>query len=201
MIRTLVAEPWALIREGLVVILNRENDIEVVGALERVQEVIPAVRIRKPHVALLAAVFPDTEGISLAQAVQAAMPECHCAILSTARSWHSLQRAVAANLDGYLVYDCQAEFLTSAVRQMAAGNKVIDPSLTFTVVDHGVSPLTEREAQALRAAAEGSTTAEIALFLRLAEGTVRNYLSRAIAKTGARNRVDAIRIAEERGWL
>lgn len=201
MIGTLVAEPAALIREGLVAVLGREIDIEVVAALQRGGEVIPAALALRPQVALLAATFPDFEGIPLAQALQAAVPECRCAILGTDRRPRDLQGALAANLDGYLIYDCPPEFLTEAIRQLAAGKKVIDPSLTFSVLGRHTSPLTAREAEALLAAAQGASTAEIALVLSLAEGTVRNYLSRAIAKTGARNRIDAIRIANERGWL
>lgn len=201
MIRTLIAEPTSLIREGLVAILGREMDIRVIAAVRQGQEVIPAAKMSRPDVALLAATFPDYEGIMLAQALQGALPECRCAILSTGRRLDDLQRAVTARVDGFLVHDCAAEFLIEAVRQLAAGNKIIDPSLTFSALAHTECPLTDREADALRAAAQGSTTAEIAVTLSLAEGTVRNYLSRAITKTGGRNRVDAIRIAGEHGWL
>lgn len=201
MIRLLIAEPMALIREGLIAILGRERDIELVAVLKLGQEVVPTARICLPHVALVAASFPGHEGIPLARALQATVPECHCAILSRRRTMHDLQRAISAGLDGFLVHDCPAEFFAEAVRKLAAGNKVIDPSLTFSARDYNVRPLTVRETQALRSAAQGFSTAEIAVHLSLSEGTVRNYLSRAIAKTGARNRVDAIRIANERGWL
>ena len=201
MIDTLIAEPTAVVREGLAAILRREVDIDVVASLQRVHEILPAARTARPRVALVAAKFPEAEGIPFARAVQAAVPDCHCAIVSTRRRLHDLQRAMAADLDGFLVHDCAAEFLTEAVRQLAAGNKVIDPSLMFSALDHRQSPLTARETDALRAAAQGFTSSEIAGHLSLSEGTVRNYLSRAITKTGARNRVDAIRIAGERGWL
>jgi two-component system response regulator DesR len=201
LIRVLIAEPTALIREGLIAILGREQDIELVAVLKLGQEVIPSARICLPHVALVAALFPGYEGIPLARAVQAAVPECHCAILSKRRAVRDLERAISAGLDGFLVHDCPAEFFAEAVRKLASGNKVIDPSLTFSARDYNARPLTVRETQALRAAAQGATTVEIAVHLSLSEGTVRNYLSRAIAKTGARNRVDAIRIANERGWL
>jgi two-component system, NarL family, response regulator DesR len=199
--RTIIAEPVDLIREGLAAILSREKDIEVVSVLKRGRDVIPAARIWRPHVALLAAAFPDYEGIPLARALQAAAPGCHCAILCISRNIRYAQRVVAADLDGFLSVDCPAGFLTMMVRQLASGNKIIDPNLTFDALDYGQSPLTTRETEVLRAAAQGSTTAEIATHMRLAEGTVRNYLSRAIAKTSARNRVDAIRIADENGWL
>lgn len=194
MIGTLVAEPTALIREGLIAILGREADIEVVAAVRRGRDVIPVARSIRPRVALLATAFGDGEGVSLARALQAAVPECRCAILSTGGRPRDVRDAI---IDGYVGYDCLPEFLADAIRQLAAGNKVVDPS----VLGRGSCPLTEREADALLTAAQGASTAEIAAVLSLAEGTVRNYLSRAIAKTGARNRIDAIRIANERGWL
>ena len=137
------------------------------------------------------------DGIAVAAGLHAAVPDCRCAMLSS--SWRSrdLRRAVAAGVRGFLVWDSPAQFLTDAVRQVAVGRQVADPRLSFGER----CPLTTREAEALRVAAEGSTTAEIATVLCLSEGTVRNYLSRAIAKTGARNRVGAIRIAGESGWL
>lgn len=201
MIRVLIAEPTALIREGLIAILGRERDIELDAVLKLGQEVIPTARARLPRVALVAAAFPGYEGISLCRALHEAVPGCHCAILSKRRAVRDLERAIAAGLDGFLVLDSPAEYFAGAIRQLAAGSKVIDPSLTCSAPDDSARPLTARETQALRAAAQGSTTAEIAEYLSLSEGTVRNYLSRAIAKTGGRNRVDAIRIASERGWL
>jgi two-component system, NarL family, response regulator DesR len=201
LIRVLIAEPTALIREGLIAILGREHDIDLVAVLKLGQEVIPAARTSLPQVALLAASFPGYEGIPLARGVRATVPGCHCAILSRRRGVRDLEQAIAAGLDGFLVRDSPAEFFTDAIRQLAAGNKVIDPGLTLSATDYRACPLTARETQALRAAAQGSTTAEIAGHLSISEGTVRNYLSRAIFKTGARNRVDAIRIASERGWL
>lgn len=201
MITVLIAEPTALIREGLIAILGRERDIELVAVIELGQEVIPAARASLPQVALVAASFPGHEGIPLARAVQATVPGCHCAILSKRRGLRDLERAIATGLDGFLVRDSPAEFFTNAIRQLAAGKKVIDPGLTLSVMDYRATPLTARETQALRAAAQGSTTPEIAGRLSISEGTARNYLSRAISKIGARNRVDAIRIASERGWL
>jgi two-component system response regulator DesR len=201
MIRTFVAEPTALTREGLVALLSRENDIELIAAVQYAADVVPAAEELKPDVALLPDSFPDHDGIAMACALRAALPLCRCAILSRTRDPRHLERAITAGVDGYLVHDCPAEFLCTAIRQLAAGNKVIDPMLAFIVVDSKANPLTLREMEALRVAAKGFTTAEIAEHLCLATGTVRNYLSRAIAKVGARNRVDAIRIADESGWL
>lgn len=197
MIRTFVAEPTTLTREGLVALLSREHDIDLIATVQRAEEVVLAARALKPDVVLLAAAFPGHDGIDIARALRAALPECRCAILSSGRRLRDVQRAIAAQVHGFLVHDCPAEILTEAIRQLASGNKVIDPGPALGAP----CPLTSREAEALKAAAQGSTTAEIAASLFLTAGTVRNYLSRAIAKTGARNRVGAIRIAEESGWL
>jgi two-component system response regulator DesR len=196
-IRTFVAEPTTLTREGLVALLSREHDIELIATVQRAEEVVSAARALKPDVVLLAAAFPGHDGIDIARTLRAALPECRCAILSSGRRLRDVQRAIAAQVHGFLVHDCPAEILTEAIRQLASGNKVIDPCPALGAP----CPLTSREAEALKAAAQGSTTAEIAASLFLTAGTVRNYLSRAIAKTGARNRVGAIRIAEESGWL
>jgi two-component system response regulator DesR len=201
MIRTFVAEPTTLTREGLVALLSREEDIELIAVVQCAEEVMPTARVLRPDVALLADAFPDHDGILIARTLHAALPRCRCAILSHTRHPRHLERAIAAQVHGYLVHDCPAEFLYAAIRQMAIGNKVIDPGLAFAMVGSRACPLTLREAEALRAAAKGFTTAEIAISLCLAAGTVRNYLSRAIAKVGARNRVEAIRIADESGWL
>ena len=196
-IRTLIAEPVTLTREGLVALLGRETDIELAATVRSRDEVLATARAVRPDVALLAAAFADRDGITVAAGMHAAVPSCRCAILSS--NWRSrdLQRAAAAGVRGFLAWDSPAQFLTDAVRQLAVGRQVVDPRLSL----REQCPLTTREADALRAAAEGSTTAEIATVLCLSEGTVRNYLSRAIAKTGTRNRVGAIRVAAKSGWL
>jgi two-component system, NarL family, response regulator DesR len=197
MIRILIAEPMTVTREGLVVLLGRESDIELAATVGHPGDVLSTARAVRPDVALLAAAFPDRDGITVAAGMRTAVPSCRCAILSSGWRPRDVQRAVAAGVRGFLVLDSPAQFLTDAVRRLAVGRQVVDPRLSL----RERCPLTTREADALRAAAEGSTTAEIAVGLCLTEGTVRNYLSRAITKTGARNRVDAIRIASESGWL
>jgi two-component system, NarL family, response regulator DesR len=197
MVRVLIAEPMTLTREGLVALLGRESDIELAATLGHREEVVSKARAVQPDVALLAAAFSDRDGIAVAAELRAAVPDCRCAILSPGWRSADLQRAVAEGVRGFLVWDSPAQFLTEAVRQLAVGRQVADPRLSFGAQ----CPLTTREADALRAAATGTTTADIATRLCLAEGTVRNYLSRAIAKTGARNRFDAIRIAGDSGWL
>lgn len=197
MIRTLIAEPVTLTREGLVALLGRETDIELAATVRSREEVLATARAVRPDVALLAAEFADRDGITVAAGMHAAVPTCRCAILSPSWRPRDLQRAAAAGVRGFLAWDSPAQFLTDAVRQLAVGRQVVDPRLSL----REQCPLTTREADALRAAAEGSTTAEIATVLCLSEGTVRNYLSRAIAKTGTRNRVGAIRVAVKSGWL
>ena len=201
MIRTFVAEPTTLTREGLVALLSREHDIDLIATAERGEDVVPKARVLKPDVVLLAAAFPGRDGIDIARALRAVLPECRCAILSPGRRPRDLERAIAAQVHGFLVHDCPAEFLAEAIRQLASGNKVIDPGRAPGTPASKACPLTSREVEALHAAAQGSTTAEIAASLCLSAGTVRNYLSGVISKTGARNRVDAIRIAGESGWL
>lgn len=198
MIRTLIAEPATLTREGLVALLGREEDIEVVAAVHDAAEVMPTVRMLRPAVALVAAGFPDRDGILLACEVQSALPETHCAIVSVQRQARQLRRAAEAGIRGFIAADAPAEVIIESVRRLAAGGG--DPGSAFTAFDLSC-PLTLREAEALTAAANGLTTAEIAGRLCVTVGTVRNYLSRAIVKSGARNRVDAIRIATEAGWL
>jgi two-component system, NarL family, response regulator DesR len=204
-IRTFVAEPAALTREGLLAILGRVGDIEVIAAIRRGEEVVTAVRSTVPDVLLLAARFPGCDGIALVSGVLSAVPECRCAVLSSGWRAGDLRRAAEAGVRGFLAADspadCHAEFLTAAIRKLAAGGKVVDPSLPDVARSPASFPLTTRESDVLHVAAQGATTAEIARVLCLSEGTVRNYLSRAITKTGARNRVDAIRIASESGWL
>ena len=204
MIRILIADPMTLTREGLVALLGRESDIELAATVRHREEVVTMARAVRPDVALLAAAFPDRDGITVAAGLHAAVPDCRSAILSSKWRSSDLQRAIAAGVRGFLAWDSPAQFLADAVRQLAdavrqlaVGRQVADPRLSFSER----CPLTTRESDALRAAAKGATTAEIARVLCLAEGTVRNYLSRAIAKVGARNRVDAIRIAGESGWL
>src|ERR1700733_6236249 len=196
-IRILIAEPITLTREGLVALLGRESDIELAATVRHREEVVSTARAGRPDAALRAATSAGRDGITVAAGLHAAVPDCRCAVLSSGWRSRDLQRAVAAGVQGFLVLDSPAQFLTNAVRQVAVGGQVVDPRLLV----RERCPLTTREADALRVAAEGSTTAEIATVLCLSEGTVRNYLSRAIAKTGARNRVGAIRIAGESGWL
>lgn len=201
MIRILVGIPSALTRVGLETVLNSEADMTVVAAVEHGAQAVTEARELKPDVALLAAALPGRDGFATARALRAEVPCCRCAILSSTRDPREIWRAVEADAIGYLIDDCSVESLISAVRGVAAGRKTVDPEVAFGALIRTRSPLTSRESDALRMAARGSTTAEIARSLCLASGTVRNYVSRAIVKVGARNRLDAVRIAEESGWI
>jgi two-component system, NarL family, response regulator DesR len=200
-IRTLVVGSATVTREGLVALLDREDDLEVIGSVEHATQVITVARAMSPDVALFAAELPGEDRFAIARALHSELPGCRCLMLSSRRDPRDLQRAAEAHVAGLLVNDCIPEFVTDAIRKIAAGRTMMDPELASAALGTGPSPFTERELDALRLAAQGSTTAEIAASLCLSAGTVRNYLSRAIAKTGGRNRVDAIRIAGQSGWL
>lgn len=201
MIRTLIAEQTCLIRAGLVALLSGAEGIEVIAELQRGDQVVSTCQALRPDVAVLAAILPGLDGFAAAHALHAELPSCHSLIMSEQRDPGHLRRAVASHAIGFIVRDASPDFIAEAVRQVARGRKVIDPELAFAALNAEENPLTPRELEVLKLAGEGATTAEIAGELRLSVGTVRNYLSRAITKTGARNRVDAIRIVNDSGWL
>jgi two-component system response regulator DesR len=201
MIRTLIAEQTSLIRAGLVAFLSCAGDIDVIVELRRGDQVVSASLAFRPDVAVLAAALPGADGFAAARALHAELPSCRSLIMGEQRDPASVRRAVAAHATGFVARDVAPEFMAEAVRRVARGKKVIDPELAFAALNTVKNPLTARELDALRLAAEGATTAEIAGDLCLSVGTVRNYLSRAITKTGGRNRVDAIRIATGAGWF
>jgi two-component system response regulator DesR len=200
-IRTLIAESVALMRAGLLVLLAREPDITVVAELDRPEFVIPAARELQPDVAVVDGVMVAHDGFAMILELQAAVPACASIIMSASHSPGELREAVAARADGFVVKDSDPDKITDAIRLVAAGKKALDPDLAFSTLTSQASPLTPREVDVLRLVAQGEPAAEIAGRLYLSVGTVHNYMSRAIGKTGARNRIDAIRIAEGAGWL
>ena len=201
MIRVLIAEDQALVRGALASLLRLEADIEVVAEVGRGDEVLASARARSADVALLDIEMPGLNGIEAAAALTRELPTTRSLILTTFGRPGYLRRAIESGAGGFLLKDAPAEQLADAVREVHAGRRVIDPGLAAAAIADGVSPLTEREREVLAAAAEHATAAEIAAALFLAEGTVRNYLSAAIRKLGARNRSEALRIAGEKGWL
>jgi two-component system response regulator DesR len=200
-IRTLVAESVALVRAGLLVLLAGEPDIRVVAEVDRPELVIPAACQLQPDIVVVDGAMVAHNGFAAIRQLHAAVPACASIIMSASRSPCDLREAIAANADGFVVKDSDPDKITEAIRRVAAGNKALDQDLAFSTLTTRDSPLTPREVDVLRLAAQGEPAAGIAERLYLSVGTVHNYMSRVIGKTGARNRVDAIRIAEGAGWL
>lgn len=200
MIRVVVAEDQAMVLGALVALLEIESDLEVVGRARDGEEALELVRRLRPAVVVTDIEMPRMTGLELAAAIRREQLPSRVIILTTFARAGYLRRALDAGAAGYLLKDSPAEQLANAIRRVAAGGRAIDPELAseaWTEPD----PLTERERQVLRLAGEGKTSGDIAGTLNLSEGTVRNYLSEAISKVGAQNRVEAARIAREKGWL
>jgi len=200
-IRVLLAEDQAMIREALAALLSFEDDIEVVAQVGRGDEVTAAALESKPDVALLDIEMPGMDGLTAAAALRTASPDTRVVILTTFGRPGYLRRAMESGVSGFIVKDSPADKLARTIREIRDGKKVIDPELAAAALAEGASPLTPRERDVLAASHDGATIAEIAAALYLSEGTVRNYLSSCIQKTGARNRTEALRVADERGWL
>ncbi len=200
-IRLLLADDQALVRSALVALLELESDFEVVAQAGRGDEVVTAALDARPDVALLDIEMPGVDGIAAATALTRELPSCRVIILTTFGRPGYLRRAMESGALGFVVKDTEPEQLADAVRRVHRGERVVDPALAAATLAGGASPLTGRERDVLVAARDGATVADIARRLFLSEGTVRNYLSAAIAKTGTRNRLEAMRVADSRGWL
>jgi two-component system response regulator DesR len=200
-IRLLLADDQALVRGALAALLSLEPDLTVVAEVGRGDEVVDAARRSRPDVALLDVEMPGMDGIAAAAALHAEVPDCRVLVVTTFGRPGYLRRAMEAGASGFVVKDTPARQLADAVRRVHGGLRVVDPTLAAETLASGRSPLTDRETDVLRAARAGGTAAELAAKLHLSEGTVRNHLSSAIGKTGARTRAGAVRIAEENGWL
>lgn len=199
-IRVLLAEDQRMVLGALAALLELEDDIDVVGRAESGDEALRLAAEHGPDVVLTDIEMPGMSGLELAERLRTADPPPRVIILTTfARSGY-LRRALEAGAAGYLLKDAPAANLAAAVRRVHAGMRAVDPELAAEAWS-GEDPLTDRERQVLRLAGEGLTSADISERLHLSEGTVRNYLSEAISKVGAANRVQAARRARERGWL
>jgi two-component system response regulator DesR len=201
MIKVLVADDQALVRGALAAMLGLEPDIAVVAEVGNGDDVLPVARRTRPDVALLDVQMPGADGLAAAAALRAELPSCRVLICTTFGRPGYLARAMAAGAAGFIVKDAPPEQLVDAVRRVHAGLRVVDPTLAAESLTSGASPLTAREHEVLVAAADGGTVADLSRRLHLSAGTVRNHLSAAIGKTGARTRAEAVRIAEEHGWL
>ena len=201
MIRVLLAEDQAMVRGALAALLSREADIEVVAEVARGDEVVEAAKAARPDVALLDIEMPGGSGLGAAAALRKALPSCRTVILTTFGRSGYLQRAMESGAVGFLLKDAPAAELALALRRVMAGERVVDPELALAALSEGSNPLTPRERDVLTASLFGASLAEIAAQLVLSEGTVRNHLSTAMQKLGAQNRMEAARLAEQKGWL
>ena len=201
MIRVLLAEDQAMVRGAIAALLSREKDIEVVAEVARGDAVVEAARTSRPDVVLLDIEMPGGSGLDAAQALGRAMPSCRVVILTTFGRSGYLRRAMESGAVGFLLKDAKASELARALRRVMKGERVVDPELALLALSEGNNPLTPREREVLLAALPGISHAEIAARLSVSEGTVRNHLSAAIQKLGARNRMEAARLAEQKGWL
>jgi two-component system response regulator DesR len=200
-IRVLLAEDQELVRGAMAALLSLEADIEVVAQVGRGDEVLQAAMEARPHVALLDIEMPGGDGIAAAGQLRARLPDCRVLILTTFGRPGYLRRAMASGASGFMLKDAPAADLAVAIRRTIAGERVVDPQLAAQALTEGDTPLSSRETEVLAASADGSSVALVAKRLFLSEGTVRNHLSAAIQKLNARNRAEAARIAEEKGWL
>ena len=201
MIRVLIAEDMHMIRGALVALLALEEGIEVVAELERGDEIVEAALRTRPDVAVVDIEMPGCDGITAAALLHERLPSCRTLVLTGLSQPGHLLRALQSHVRGFVLKDAPADALATGIRRVAAGERVIDPELVAAAIETGSTPLTARETDVLRTAQDGASTAQIATQLNLSTATVRNYLSNAITKVGARNRIDAIRIARQAGWL
>ena len=200
-VRVLLAEDQAMVRGALSALLTLEDDIEIVAEASRGDEVLPAALDTLPDVALLDIEMPGGDGLEAAAVLHERLPSCLVVILTTFGRSGYLKRAMESGAVGFLLKDAPASELAEAIRSAMKGERVVDPALAAAALSEGDNPLTDREREVLAASKGGATIEDVAGKLYLSEGTVRNYLSTAIKKLGARNRVEAARLAEKKGWL
>lgn len=201
MIRVMLADDQAMVRGALAALLKLEGDIDVVSQVGRGDEVLAAAREHRPEVVLMDVDMPGMDGLATTAQLLKALPATKVLVVTTFGRPGFLRRAMQSGAHGFVVKDAPASELAEAVRRVNAGLRVVDPSLAADSLVFGESPLTARETEVLQAAADGATVAEVAKRVHLSEGTTRNHLSQAMAKTTAATRAEAVRIAAERGWI
>jgi two-component system response regulator DesR len=200
-IKVLIAEDVHMVRGALVALLRMESDIEVVAEVAGGNDIMPTARTTQPDVAVIDIDLPGKDGLTAAAELHEQLPNCRTLILTSLGRPGTLRRALAAKVGGFLLKDAPPDKLASAIRDVSVGRRVGDSDLALAAWDTADCPLTGREIEVLRMAADGANAVDIASRLYLSAGTVRNYLTTAVTKLNARNRVDAIRIAKESGWL
>jgi len=201
MIRIVIAEDQALVSGALAALLGLEDDLQVIGLAKNGQEALTLCEKEQPDILVTDIEMPIMTGLELAAAVAEKKLNSKVIVLTTfARSGY-LRRAMASSVRGYMLKDAPANTLATAIRTVHAGGRAIAPELAMESWGGEQDPLSERERQVLRLAGTGSSSTEIAKLMHLSEGTVRNYLSEAISKLHAKNRVDAFRLARDQGWL
>lgn len=200
-IKLLLAEDVKMLRAALVSLLEFEEDLEVVVDLGRGDEIVGAALKHNPDVAIIDIDLPGIDGLTAAADLHERMPSCRTLILTSFGRPGTLRRALEAHVSGFILKDAPPATLVAAVRDIDAGRRVIDPQLAMATWDSSENPLSRREIEILRMAARGADPGDIAAHLYLSLGTVRNYLTSIVMKLNARNRVDAIRIASEAGWI
>ena len=196
-----MADDQTLVRGALAALLDMEDDLQVVGSCGRGDEVVDMVQRTNPDVCLLDIEMPGMDGITVAEHLASTAPTCRVLIVTTFGRPGYLRRAMDAGVSGFVVKDTPARELADAIRRVHVGLRVVDPSLAADSLVSGESPLTTRESEVLREARAGGTVSDVAKRMFLSEGTIRNHLSSAIGKTGARNRAEAVTIADNNGWL
>ncbi|GGN33717.1 response regulator transcription factor [Streptomyces fuscichromogenes] len=201
MIRVLIADDEHLIRGALISLLGAEEDIRVVADTGEGRAVTPLAREHRPDVAVLDVNLPDMNGLEVTARLQEALPQCRVLLLTSLDRPGTVRQALDQGVAGYLLKDASPSALATAIRKVAAAQRVIAPELMLAAWQARSNPLTPRETEVLVRASEGLDIAGVAEATRLSPGTVRNYLSRCVMKLGARGRVDAVRIAREAGWL
>jgi two-component system, NarL family, response regulator DesR len=200
-IRVLLAEDQAMVRGALTALLRLEDDIEVVAEVSQGDQVLPAALKSQPDVALLDVEMPGGNGLSAAQALHQSVPDCRIIILTTFGRSGYLRQAMESGAVGFLLKDAPADQLAVAIRRVMAGERVVDPDLALSALSDGDNPLTPRERDVLKASLDGASIADIATQFYLSEGTVRNHISTAIQKLNAHTRMEAARVAQDKGWL
>ncbi len=201
MIRVLLAEDQAMVRQAIAGLLDLEPDIEVVAQVARGDEVLDVAVAVRPDVALLDIEMPGMSGLDVLGQLVKELPSCRVLMVTTFGRVGYLRRAMEAGATGFLLKDAPIAQLTDAIRRSLTGMRTVDPGLAATALSEGANPLSARERQVLLKARTGATVDEIAKALYLSPGTTRNHLSAIMQKLGARNRTEAVRVAEEKGWL